>query len=231
MALKFSDYDQRNYPVTDARQGYAKWAASYDKQLTGDLDIRLLERVTTVSWKACAVAADLACGTGRIGVWLRSQGVGAVDGIDLTPEMIGQAEQKESYRFLSLADVRETNLQAAAYDLVINVLCNEHLTEMGPLYAEAARLTRQGGAFVIVGYHPHFMLNGIPTHFRDENGANQAIESTIHLFSDHVVAGRTAGLTLTEMHERIVDEEWVGRMPNWSKHAGRPVSFAMIWRG
>ena len=33
------------------------------------------------------------------------------------------------------------------------------------MYREAARIAKAGARFVIVGYHPHFMLNGIPTHF------------------------------------------------------------------
>jgi len=81
-----------------------------------------------------------------------------------------------------------------------------------------------------VWYHPHFMLNGIPTHFRNSGGHNQAIETYIHLFSDHVTAGRRQAMTLHEMHERVVDDDWVERMPSWAKHAGRPASFALVWR-
>ncbi len=52
----------------------------------------------------------------------------------------------------------------------------------------------------------------MPTHFDDaESGESPAIETHVHLASDHVAAGRAAGLDLAELHERVVDEERVTR--------------------
>lgn len=46
----------------------------------------------------------------------------------------------------------------------------------------------------------------MPTHFDDaESGESLAIETHVHLLSDHVAAGRAAGLDLVELHERVVD--------------------------
>lgn len=229
MALKFSDYDQRNYPTVDAREGYALWSENYDQGMSGELDLRLLERLETVSWASHETVADLACGTGRIGSWLAERGVPTIDGVDLVPEMLQRAREKGIYRQLIEQDMRQTGLPDNGYDLVINVLSNEHLPQLGPFYREAERLLRDGGRFVLLGYHPHFMLNGIPTHFRRADGCNQAIEAYIHLFSDHVAAARARDLWLLEMRENIVDERWIARHPNWEKHRGRPASFALVW--
>jgi hypothetical protein len=91
-----------------------------------------------------------------------------------------------------------------------------------------ARLCRPAATAVVVGYHPHFLLNGIPTHFPDGDG-HLAIENTIHLFADHVRAARAHGLSLRELEERLIDDEMIARMPSWHRHAGRPASFAMVW--
>src|ERR671914_791999 len=52
--------------------------------------------------------------------------------------------------------------EAAA--LVPACLVDEHLPDLGPPYREAFRLARPGGYFVVVGYHPHFiMVSRMPT--------------------------------------------------------------------
>jgi hypothetical protein len=79
------------------------------------------------------------------------------------------------------------------------------------------------------------LLKGVPTHFTAPTGEPVAIVNTVHLFGDHVQAGRTAGLALLELREQLVDEEWVvtnQRLfgePRLASHLGHPVSFAMAW--
>jgi hypothetical protein len=99
-----------------------------------------------------------------------------------------------------------------------------------PLYREVARITHSEGYFVIVGYHPYFLLNGIPTHFNRATGESVTIKCYIHLFSDHVQAALAAGWSLIEMHEGIIDEEYVASKPNWSRYMNWPISFAIVWR-
>jgi predicted TPR repeat methyltransferase len=72
---------------------------------------------------------DLACGTGRIGVWLRQRGAAAIDGVDVTPEMLDVARTKGVYRTLRLADVSHTGLPAETYELCVQSLADEHLPE------------------------------------------------------------------------------------------------------
>jgi hypothetical protein len=57
-----------------------------------------------------------------------------------------------------------------------------------------------------------------------------AIESHVHLFSDHVRAAHASGWELREMHEGVVDEEWLAKKPQWKRLLGHPVSFAIVWR-
>ncbi|HEX6819786.1 MAG TPA: class I SAM-dependent methyltransferase [Ktedonobacterales bacterium] len=227
--MDFSHFDARKYPTVGVEEGYSEWAATYEDIVMDAMDLRLLGRIQSVAWQRVSVAADLACGTGRIGMWLTQHGVGAVDGVDLTAAMLDGARAKGVYRQLFQADVRATPLPIATYDLVSVVLADEHLSAVAPLYAEAARITRPGGQFVLVGYHPFFMLSGIPTHFNQASGEPATIECYVHLFSDHVAAALANGWTLREMHEGLIDDDWLAVKPKWVKYANRPVSYALVW--
>jgi SAM-dependent methyltransferase len=228
--MDFSRYDRRRYPTLPVRDGYAAWAPTYDRVVQDEMDLRLLERLTTVRWSATRRALDLACGTGRIGRWLRRRGVARLDGIDLTAEMLEQARAKRLYDELQQGDMLASGLPSTAYDLLTLVLADEHLAALPPLYREAARLCASGGQLVIVGYHPHFLMLGIPTHFDGADGQPVAIESHVHLLSDHVKAGHASGWRLREMDEGVVDEAWLAKKPKWRQYAGHPVSFAMVWQ-
>src|SRR5262249_58542287 len=117
------------------------WADTYESTVQDEMDLRLWRRVRAVAWAATERAIDLACGTGRIGAWLREQGVAVIDGVDFTPEMLKQAQARGVYHSLLVADIRDTKLAAGAYDLVTEVLADEHLPDLRALYAEAWRLT------------------------------------------------------------------------------------------
>jgi SAM-dependent methyltransferase len=228
--MDFSRFDTRNYPVRSVRAGYGEWAASYEDTVQDVMDLRLLDRIRAVAWEQCEPAADLACGTGRVGSWLRQHGVTALDGVDLTAEMLERAREKGVYRQLLIGDIRDTTLPAATYDLVTVSLADEHLPDVRPLYQETARIVRPDGYFVIVGYHPYFILSGMPTHYNSASGEPVTIEMYVHLTSDHVQAAIATGWSLREMHEGLIDEEYLARKPKWSQYRDRPISFAMVWQ-
>lgn len=230
MALNFSRYDTRHYITAPVRQGYAAWSRFYDAQMDGNLDLALLEQITGVDWAAVRSAVDLGCGTGRIGAWLVEHGVATVLGVDLTPEMLAGARRRGVYRTLLEEDLCATSLPEGTADLVVSSLAVGHVPDLGAAYDEVDRLLRPEGRFVLVGYHPFFLLAGVPTHFHGESGEPVAIRNHIHLFSDHVRAGVSRQWALGEMLERIVDESWVDKAPGWAGHRHRPASFALVWR-
>jgi len=227
----FSSFDARGYATVSPREGYRVWSLTYEETIKEDMDLRLLDRVRTVDWGRIDRAADLGCGTGRTGAWLRERGVRRVDGVDFTPEMLERARARGVYDGLSIADVSASGLDSGSYALVTTVLVDEHLAELGPLYRESARLARPGAAHVLVGFHPFFIMkSGMPTHFDAPDGTPVAIETHIHLFSAHVEAALSAGWSLAEMHEQLIDERWIERKPKWASLRDVPVSFAAVWR-
>lgn len=229
--MDFSLFDRRRYPVVSAQAGYAEWAENYEDTVTLGLDRPLLLRLTSVNWSQVQRAADLACGTGRTGVWLKQRGVQTVHGIDLTPQMLEQAAAKEAYEQLQIADVANTPLASSTYDLCMLVLADEHLAELAPVYREANRLLVPGGTFVLIGYHPFFLMQGLPTHYhRTSDQEAVTIQSYVHLFSEHFDAAQTAHLAVAEFRECVIDEEWLTTKPKWRDFLNWPVSFALVWK-
>lgn len=229
--MAFSDFDTRRYRVVDVRSGYGEWADTYEDSVQDAMDIELLEALRQVTWSDVRRAADLGCGTGRTGTWLRARGVPDIDGVDLTPQMLERARARDAYSRLVEAPVTSTGLAAGAYDLVISCLVDEHLAELPPLYREAHRLAAPGGRMVLVGYHPQFiMAAGMPTHFHEPSGEPIAIETHVHLLSDHATAALEAGWTLVEMKERLIDDAWLALKPKWARFRHQPISVAFAWR-
>jgi SAM-dependent methyltransferase len=194
------------------------------------MDLALLDRIESVAWDRLHRVADLGCGTGRTGVWLRSHGVECIDGVDLTAEMATVARDTGLYARVVEGDVRSTGLPDGGYDLVICCLVDEHLPELPSLYREVRRLLGPHGFFVLVGYHPFFIMSaGMPTHFDRTDGESIAIETYVHLASEHVAAARAVGLTAVELHEGLVDDTWVELKPRWERYQDWPISFAWVW--
>jgi SAM-dependent methyltransferase len=221
--MDHSIYDTRRYPIVEVREGYGEWVRTYEQTVQDEMDLRLLDRLQWVDWAGPRSVLDLACGTGR-------RGTAAIDGLDLTPEMLEVARRKGVYRTLHVADVTHTGLPAATYDLCVQSLADEHLPDLRPLYHEVARLITPGGCFVLVGFHPQFLMAGMPTHFNRASGEPVTIRSYVHLLSDHVKAAHAAGWELREMDEGLVDEDWMRKKPKWDAYRGLPISFAMVWR-
>jgi len=228
---RFASFDQRNYRTFSASEGYARWAETYEDTIKQDMDLRLLEELQSVAWNSIHRCADLGCGTGRTAAWLASKGVAAIDGVDATSEMLDRARQRRVFASLHLADVCATGLPPTRYDLVTTCLVDEHLPELAPLYSEAARIARDGAAYVLVGFHPFFiMATGMPTHFRAPDGKPVAIETYVHLFSEHVTSAFAAGWQLSEFREQVIDDRWVSTKPSWEEYRDVPISFACVWR-
>jgi SAM-dependent methyltransferase len=225
----FDQFDARGYRTVDVRSGYGEWVDTYEQTVEDAMDIELLEQLEAVPWRG--EVADLGCGTGRTAAWLAQHGVDAIDGVDLTPQMLERARARGVHRRLVEADVTQTGLPDASYDLVVTSLVDEHLADVQPLYAEAFRLAKPGASYVLVGFHPHFiMASGMPTHYDSASGEPVAIETHVHLLSDHVGAALAAGWTLAELRERVIDDAWLALKPKWRQLRGQPLAFAGVWR-
>jgi len=104
----------------EAEAIYAEWAGSYDAEVFGALGFTGSDRIADllaqhVDDRSLPVL-DLGCGTGRVGERLRRHGFTAVDGIDISNEMLAVATGKDVYRRLDAVDLTAGGaLPAAGY--------------------------------------------------------------------------------------------------------------------
>lgn len=228
--MDFSLHDTRRYQTVSAAAGYDEWSEFYDATVSERLDLPLLDKSPSLRRRTFHDALDLGCGTGRIGAWLKQRAVENVDGIDLSEGMLDRAFLKGCYRSLKLADMLSTGLPSASYDLIVNSMVVEHVRDLNAYYAEGGRLLKTDGLLVTIGFHQHFLLSGIPTHFERRDGSPIAIHNYIHLFSAHFSAATVNDFTLSEIEETIVDESWIASRAGWRRYLNKPASYMLVWR-
>ena len=112
--MEFAPFDRRGYPTLPVRDGYREWAETYEDVVQDEMDLRLLARIGSVDWAGAGRVLDLACGTGRIGAWLRAPRRAAARRPRLHARDAGaRAQAKGVYDRLIQADMLATGLRAA----------------------------------------------------------------------------------------------------------------------
>ncbi len=107
MTKKFLD---RAYDIPeggDSRKLYAEWAESYETELTENgyvTPARIATALARFAPDKGLPLLDYGCGTGLSGLAFQQAGFTAIDGVDVTPEMLEIAKAKGTYRTTILAD-------------------------------------------------------------------------------------------------------------------------------
>jgi ubiquinone/menaquinone biosynthesis C-methylase UbiE len=133
-------------PVSVA-DGYNAWAARYDDpndliDLEQPVVRGILDRLPL------GTALDAACGTGRHAAYLASLGH-TVIGVDVSAKMLAVARDNVPGGDFRQADLRRLPVDDRNVDLVVCALALEHVSDLGPVFAEFARVLRPGGHLVI----------------------------------------------------------------------------------
>ena len=91
----------------DHRRYYAEWAGRYDADFAEAMAYHqpALVAQAFVAAGGCGPVLDVGAGTGLLGIALAAAGIGPIDGIDLSPEMLEVARDKGCYRHLTVADL------------------------------------------------------------------------------------------------------------------------------
>lgn len=146
----------------DARRLYARWAATYESDFvarSGYHHPRVIAEIFHDVVPEVGTAVDAGAGTGLVGAHLCALRPGlALDGIDLSAEMLAVASAKGVYRTLYERDltqpVRDTG---APYDALISIGLFTH-GHLGPeALARLLPLVRPGGHVVIGANESHFL--------------------------------------------------------------------------
>jgi malonyl-CoA O-methyltransferase len=172
--------------LLSAREAYRLWAPTYGENAVTFLENQLVTALgPSVEGRHLL---DVGCGTG-----MRS---GAADaalavGLDLSADMLGRATGARA-----VADVRALPVARAAFDLVWCRLMIGYVRDLGPAYAELARVCGPRGTVVVTDFHPDAVAAGHRQTVRDPDGVRHEIEHHVHTPAAHITAATRAGLRL-----------------------------------
>jgi malonyl-CoA O-methyltransferase len=107
-------------------------------------------------------------------------------------------------RFVEQDITRPWPVDPSSIDVVVGNLVLEHVRDLAPIYAEAARVLRTGGELFLCELHPYRQLRGAQAHFEDaETNETVPVTAYQHSVSEYVNGGLTAGFTLRALGEHV----------------------------
>jgi predicted TPR repeat methyltransferase len=158
-------------------QIFNDFSSHYDAKMRDNLSYQAPERLKELIRAEIGDAGgldilDIGCGTGLSGVGLKERAACMV-GIDLSPEMIDRAREREIYDQLEIAEITEWLEQTKGqFDLIVACDCLVYFGDLQPVAALAARRLKPGGCFAFTTergekYPFHLTDSGRYTHHPD----------------------------------------------------------------
>jgi cytosine/adenosine deaminase-related metal-dependent hydrolase/ubiquinone/menaquinone biosynthesis C-methylase UbiE len=141
--------------VLSAREGYRRWARSYDAAPNTMLSLERRYLEPLLPNIAGLDVIDLGCGTGRWLEILKDKSPGSLLGVDSSPEMLRQAKRKlkNAARFLN-SDGSSVAFDAYAADLVLANFVLSYVEDAVAFLANARAALREGGSLFLTDLHP-----------------------------------------------------------------------------
>jgi predicted TPR repeat methyltransferase len=142
---------------------YADWAQTYDDSFAQSMAYRLPVEVAHayLDLGISGPVLDLGAGTGLVGACLSSLGVGPIDGVDLSPEMMAQAAAKGIYDKLFEGDLtKKLDVPDGHYQGAVSAgtFTNGHV---GPdALEDVLRILKRGGWAVVSVNSHHWTAMG-----------------------------------------------------------------------
>lgn len=159
-------------PSLSSREGYRRWARSYDADLNPMLSLekRYLEPILPAAEGTDVV--DLGCGTGRWLQILKDRASRSLLGIDSSPEMLRQARRKlNGAARLVHADGSAVFLAPASADLILGSFVLSYVEDANLFLSNARTALRENASLFLTDVHP---ATSLALHWRrgvrDESG-------------------------------------------------------------
>ena len=192
--------------LRDVADAYDRWAATYDsdRNPTRDLDADVVRR----SGPAIAGldVVEIGCGTGKNTAWLAAHARSVV-ALDFSAGMLARAREQiraQNVTFIEHDVTTPWPVGDQAVDVVIANLILEHIFDLAPVFAEAARVLKGGGRLFLCELHPDRQRAGGQAGFFDRTaGAQVRVAACAHTVAEFVNGGIAAGLTVRHVGEFI----------------------------
>lgn len=195
------------------QDAYDEWSAIYDANVnrTRDLDAEVTRLILT--GRLFPSIVEIGCGTGKNTEFLATLGE-SVLAFDFSEKMLAKARQKvtASHVRFAWADITQPwNCPADSVDLITCNLVLEHIQDLNHIFAQAARILRSGGWFLINELHPFKQYGGTKARF--ERGAEIIeVDVFIHHISEFIHTAEKNGLKLLKFDE-VWHEDDAGKPP------------------
>jgi ubiquinone/menaquinone biosynthesis C-methylase UbiE len=219
--------------VLPTREGYDRWAATYDTMGNWLLDLEEPEVDRALGDIKGRDVLDVGAGTGRHAIRLAERGA-RVTAVDFSREMLAKAQQKrgaDNVRWLMHDVAQPLPFAANSFDRVLSALVLEHIPidELAAFFRDLGRVARDDGVIVITAMHPAMFLKGVSANFHDDTGEVRP-RSYVASLSDYVMGAIQADLVITALEEHSVDERLAARNERSRKWLGWPALFVMTLR-
>jgi ubiquinone/menaquinone biosynthesis C-methylase UbiE len=220
----------------DLTSGYDAWAAHYD----GPNPAVEVDEVVVHDLLAAVppgLALDAACGTGRHSRHLADRGFEVI-GVDANRTMLALAEAKVPRGDFRVGDLAGLPVDDAVIDVVVCSLALTHVAELGPVFAEFARVVRPGGTVIVSDVHPHAVPFGGAAVFPTGSDRFELhfVRNLYHPVSEYVRAALDAGLLISECREPLVPESAITSnpahavVPDAVRQAFEELPWLLVWR-
>jgi ubiquinone/menaquinone biosynthesis C-methylase UbiE len=191
-------------PVEPVARAYDAWAAQYDtdENATRDLDATIVRDAPLHLHDRTVL--ELGCGTGKNTVWLAEHARELV-AMDFSEGMLAEARKRVTASHVRFVrhDVRTPwPVASGAVDVVVGNLILEHVQDLAPIFAEAARALRSGGQLFLCELHPFRQRRGSQAQFTDPaTGERVRVDAFTHAVSDYLNAALAHGFVLRHLGE------------------------------
>ncbi len=219
--------------VLPTREGYERWAATYDTMGNWLLELEEPEVDRALADVEGLDVVDVGTGTGRHAIQLAAAGA-RVTALDFSDAMLAKARAKpgaERVRWITHDVDAALPFADRTFDRVLSALVLEHIppARLVPFFRELGRVTRADGRIVVTAMHPAMFLKGISANFHEDEGEIRP-RSYGATLSEYIMSAIDGRLEVTALVERSVDEALAARYERSRKLLGWPALFVMLLR-
>jgi len=207
---------------TGVREGYDKWAATYDVTPNPIVAMDARHTLCLLNPQPRERILDAGCGTGRNLAPMYRQGSRPV-GIDFSIGMLQVARRAFPKSLLVQGDLEAAlPFRSAQFDGVLCTLIGEHLKALPLVFREFRRALRPAGRMVFSVYHPDLAHAGKEANFT-ENETEYRLGALRWTVDDYLEQVTDAGFAAVDYREWAGDGELAASVPAASALVGRNI--------
>jgi ubiquinone/menaquinone biosynthesis C-methylase UbiE len=183
---------------------YDVWARTYESVENATRDLASLALRRELAGSPLGDVLEIGCGTG-LNTRHLAEHAQSVMALDFSAGMLAEARANvpaSNVRFVENDLRARWQADDSSFDLVVCTLVLEHVEDLRHVFAEAARVLRPGGRFLLYELHPFRQMRGGRARFHDPR-ANEVvrIHAYTHGVSDFVNASVESGFVVVRLGE------------------------------